>query len=317
MTKTLILRLLLTSAAAASMGCTGGGSLARKDGAPGDVPTSRGDVVVMGDAAGAGDRDGAVASGDGATDAVTDLAPPLDLTGVVVWLDADMGIEGAGTAQMTWTDRSAYRHVFLAQSAVDEMPTMTLLNGHHAVRFNGRNRFISEQAPTAAQQDALALGTDFTVAVLFLAEKEVTHESVLTTSMLPWIASPPQPDLSPPSASPTFFVELVPDPALSFQAGDSRLRLAGDFVLSTQRMILSKSAGGPVRVVLNGQLQAGTSESLSDPPDGAYAPMYLGAWDFDTFGFQGIVAEMIVVRGHPDQATEQALDDYLKSKFHV
>jgi len=314
----LVARLFLLSAAAALVACGASGSVARNDGGPADVATSRGDVVVRGAAGDTGSRDGAMGGGDAATDAMTDLPPPsLELSGIVVWLDADVGIDAPGTAQMTWTDRSGYRHVFTAQSAVEEMPTTTRLNGHGAVRFNGRNRFISEHEPTAAQQDALTLGGDFTVAVLFLAEREVTHESVLTTAMLPWIASPPQPDLPPPPSPPTFFIELETTPALSLQAGASRLLVGGDFVLSTQRLIVSTSEGRQLRVRLNGQLQTGTSEAIANPPAGGYAPLYLGAWDFDTYGFQGIVAEMIVVRGPADPATEQALDDYLTSKFHL
>jgi hypothetical protein len=318
MTKIVILRLFLMSGAAGLVACGSHASLAPNDGAPEDVRTSRGDVVVSGAAGNAGNRDGAMGGADAGTDATMNVAPPpLELGGIVVWLDGDVGIDAPGTDQMTWTDRSAYRHVFVAQSAIDELPTTTRLNGHGAVRFNGRNRFISEHVPTAAQQDALTLGGDFVVAMAFLAEREVTHESVLTTSMLPWIASPPQPDLPLPPSIPAFFVELETAPALSLQAGASRLVLAGDFVLATQRMILSTSGGRQLRVRLNGQLQGGTSEALSNPPDGAYAPLYLGAWDFDRYGFEGSVAEMIIVRGPADQATEQALDDYLKSKFSL
>ena len=316
MIKIMILRVVWALATAALAGC-GRAALASNDGAAADTSMGGTDALVRGDTVPSVNGDGAMGGGDAGIEAATDAAQPspLDLPGIVVWLDADVGIEGAGSDRMTWTDRSAYRHVFMAQSAEAEMPALSRLNGHRAVRFNGRNRFISEQAPSVAQQDALSLGRDFIIAMVLLPEQAVTRDSILAIAALPWIGSPPV--VLGPLSAPTFLIKFQADPALSFQADAAGLRLGGDFVLSSQRLIMSTVDGKQIRVRLNGQLQAGTPQQVSDPSDGAYAPIYLGSWDFDTFGYQGIVAEMIVVRGPADEATEKALDDYFKMKFSI
>jgi len=336
MTKLLSLRVVWTAAVAALVACGGRSPLASHDAAPGDASASSGggDLLVRGDAQGPMNGDGARDGGDATidatidatadavidatTDALTDAAPPtpLDLPGIVLWLDADDGIQGAGTDQMTWTDRSMYQHVFVAQSADGQMPTLSRLNGHRVVRFSGRNRFISEYAPSAAQQEALSLGRDYVVAMLFLLEHEATRESILTTAMLPWIASPPQGTV-PPISPATFAIELQMDSSLSFRIGAASLHVEGSVVRSAQLMIMSTVGGNQLRVRANGQVQTASTQAVPDPEYGDYAPVFLGAWDFDTPGFAGIVAEMIIVRGPADQATEQALEKYLKAKFSL
>jgi hypothetical protein len=297
MSKNLILRVAWVMAVVATAACNNRSSLA----------PNGGDASVGGDA---------FVGGDAATDA--SQPPRLDLPGIVVWLDGDVGIDTARTDVTTWTDRSAYRHVFMAQSADGDMPAIAQLNGHGAVRFNGRNRFISEYAPSAAQKDALALGGTFVVAIVFVPAGEATHSTILTLAMLPWIASPPEPDVMPPPSSPTFSILTQVEPsARSFQAGASSLRVGDGFAPSPQRLILSTEGGNPVRVRLNGQAQTGTPAAVDGPSDGSYAPIYLGSWDFDSWGFEGAVAEMVIVRGAADSATEQALDDYLKLKFSL
>lgn len=328
MTKLLSLRVALAAAIAALGACGGRSPLGSHDAAPGDVSSGGGDLLVRGDAEGPIDGDAAGGDAvidatadaviDATTDAVTDAAPssPLDLPGIVLWLDPDVGIQGAGTDQMTWTDRSVYQHVFVAQPADGEMPTLSRLNGHRAVRFNGRNRFISEYAPSAAQQEALSLGRDYTVAMLFLLEHEANRESILTTAMLPWIASPSQP-IVPPISPATFVIELQQDSSLLFRIGAATLHVEGSVALSAQLMIMSTVGGNQLRVRANGQVQTASTQAVPDPQYGDYAPVFLGAWDFDTLGFAGIVAEMIIVRGPADQATEQALEKYLKAKFSL
>lgn len=327
MIKTLILRVLL-AVTAATAGCGGRSPLESQDAAPVDTSGGGGDGLVRGDALGdPGKGDGAREGADAPADLAIDLTPdapadgaqpsPLNIPGVVVWLDADVGIDAPGTDQMTWTDRSPYGHVFMAQSADDAAPTVTRLNGHRAVRFSGHNRFISEQAPTPAQRDALSLRRDFIVALVLLPETEVPHDAILTRATLPWIGSPPLTiDPLPPTA-PTFSIDLKADPSLSLQAGAARLRLGGDYLQSSQRLILSAQDGKRIRVLINGQLQTATPEEITNPSDGDYAPIYLGSWDFGTLGFEGVVAEMIVVRGSSDPATEQVLDDYFKAKFSL
>lgn len=330
MTKVLTLRGLLAATVALSAACGGRSSLTGKDGAsndgaPSDAGTGGGDVLMRGDGGLDVSGDGRAAGADamsGAVDAMTvpviDAGPPsaLNLPGIVVWLDADTGIEGEGTDHMTWTDRSPFQHVFVAQASGAEMPTLSRVNGHRAVRFNGHNRFISEQVPSAAQERALALGQDFTVAMAFLTEHQATGDAILTTAMLPWIDAHELPVVLLPPSPPTFSIVLQADSALSFQAGETRLKETGDFVPSFELMILSTAGGNQLRVRLNDQVQTLSNGAVPDPAYGDYAPVFLGAWDFDSFGFQGIVAEMIIVRGAAaDPATEQALADYFKAKF--
>lgn len=320
MSKTLILRAAVTLTVVASTACSSRARVTAEEGGAGVRDASMGgeeDAPTAGDGRAGDDATPSSDAGDG--DRTTDAtqAPQLDLPGIVVWLDADVGIAAAGSGLVTWTDRSPYQHVFLAQAAEGDMPALTKLNGHGAVQFSGRNRVISEYAPSAAQQDALSLGRDFVVAMVFLPAREVRQRAVLTMAMLPWIASPPQPNVTTPPMHPTFTIMTQTDSTTSFQAGAGSLDVGGGFALSPQRLVMSTEAGGHIRVRLNGQLQTGTPSIDADPSDGSYAPVYLGAWDFDSRGFEGAVAEMVIVRGLADAATEQALDDYLKLKFSL
>jgi hypothetical protein len=56
---------------------------------------------------------------------------------------------------------------------------------------------------------------------------------------------------------------------------------------------------------------------VDGPYEGAYAPIYLGSWDFDLPGLEGTVAEMVIVRGGADPVTEEALDSYFKREFSL
>jgi hypothetical protein len=161
-------------------------------------------------------------TGDGATG--TPPLRPLDLPGLVLWLDADVGIAAPGSASMTWTDQSAFRH------------------GHGAVRFNGRDRFISEQTPTSAQKDALSLGSNFVVGLVFVPEREIPERAILTLAMLPWIPSPAVNVPAAPYSAPSFMVATETDPTRNFQAGGSQLNVAFGFAQSPQRLILSTEA---------------------------------------------------------------------------
>jgi hypothetical protein len=312
-----IVRTACVIAVVASLACSSG-SLAPRDGGLGgrDSSVAR-DAGRSGDAFATGDaREDTRVTGDSATGALP--PPPLNLPGVVLWLDADVGIAASGSAAMTWTDRSTFRHVFMGQAAGDDMPAMTQLNGHGAVRFNGRNRFISEQTPTPAQQDALSLGSNFVVALVFVPEREVPEGAILTAAMLPWLSSPPPANVVAPHSAPAFWVTADTGPTRRFEAGGSELDVGGGFAQSPQRLILSTEGGNQVRVRLNGQLQTGTPVASDHPGyDGAYAPIYVGSWDFDIPGLEGTVAEMVIIRGGADLATEEALDSYLMRKFSL
>ena len=266
-------------------------------------------------------------------DAGPDVSPPaqLDLPGIVAWLDGDVGIDASRPDLMTWTDRSSYNHVFVAQTVLyGDMPAIAQLNGHQAVQFNGRNRFVSEAVPSASQMDALTLGDTFTVALVFVparpgeverrptsvSDPDPTTPSVLAMAVFPWLPAPPQMPTTVVPPLPSFVVMTDGDGSLSFQAPSSDLHAAGTFAPTAQRLIMSTGGQNGPRVLLNGQLQAGTVTPVGTPSHGAYAPIYLGAWDFDWWGFQGAVAEMIVARG-ADEATEQALDGYLEAKFSL
>ncbi len=281
--------------------------------ATGGAGTSAGNVSTGGTGPGTGGSASTAATGTGGSAAL-----PLDLPGVVLWLDGDVGIVASGSASMTWTDRSAFRHVFTAQSADGTMPAMAQLNGHGAVRFTGRNRFISEQTPTPAQRDALSLGSNFVVALVFVPERKLPQGAILTLAMLPWIPVPPEDLVLPPYSAPAFGVGTGTGPSsLVFDAAGSTLNIEADFALSPQRLILSTEGGNRVGVRLNGQLQPGTPAMEVPAYEGAYAPIYVGSWDFDIPGLEGTVAEMVIIRGGADAATEEALDNYLKRKFSL
>ncbi|MEO7668484.1 MAG: hypothetical protein ABIW57_04040 [Polyangia bacterium] len=321
----LVMRAAWVIAVVASGACSSR-SLAERDGGPGGPDASMvGDVRAGSDASdafGADDsRVDAPVTGDSAIDAP--VSPPLDLPGIVLWLDGDVGIDAPGSPLMTWTDRSEYRHVFVAQSSSGEAPARAQLNGHGAVRFNGLNRFISEHTPTPTQKDALSLGSNFVVAMVFLPESSEPRRAIVARAGLPWIASPPQPEVPPFFPYFTFTVLTGVDPTADvdqyrqFQAGAGSLNVAGGFTLSPHRLILSTDGSNQVRVRLNGQLQTGEMETVPDPADGSYGPIYVGSWDFDSWGFDGTVAEMVIVRGGADPATEEVLDSYLKGKFSL
>ena len=140
-----------------------------------DEPTLRGNDAGIGstsDAAASNDvgpiSDDASAEGSSQSPPLGDDAaayssapqPRVNVAGVALWLDGEMGIaaDGAGSVT-TWGDRSGLAHVFLGKPS-DGSPRLGQINGRGAVSFNGQNQVIIEQYPTPAQQAALNFDDD-------------------------------------------------------------------------------------------------------------------------------------------------------------
>jgi hypothetical protein len=122
--------------------------------------------------------------------------PPVNVTGLALWLDGEMGIatDGAG-GLATWADRSGLGHVFLGEPS-SGLPKQGHINGRGAVSFNGHNQVIIEQYPSPAQQVALNFhDSGFTLAIVFQQEGPIpAMPATIIAAQAPWdpCCSPPQ-----------------------------------------------------------------------------------------------------------------------------
>jgi hypothetical protein len=232
-----------------------------------------------------------------------------------------------------WADRSGQGHVFLGQSALtSSQQTMQLFRlphpqparvaGHGAVRFNGGNRMIVEERPSAAQQASLTFGQGgFLLAVVYQAEQLAPLQayaiSPLVVALGPWISEPPYANVPPfpEGLSIPFQLEFSPG-GLEVSAAALSMDLGNGYGPGPTHMLIVKLDAKTLSVRTDGQpFDSKSNGEVQGPLD--YMPIYVGDWDFSDVGLVGTVAEVVVLKGAPSDATVATLEGYLKTKYRL
>jgi hypothetical protein len=282
--------------------------------------------------------DGGGLGGGALTDAfgpdapATAPSPPIAIAGVSLWLDGDLGLSMGATGIDRWADRSGQGHVFLGQSVLSYSqqtmqyfrlphPQPARVAGHGAVRFNGGNRMIVEERPSAAQQASLTFGQGgFLLAVVYQAEQlaplQAYDISPLVVADGPWISEPPYTNVPPTTGLSVPFRLEFSTAGLEASAAGLSVDLGKGYGPGPTHMLVVKLDATTLSVRTDGQpLDSNSNGSVQGPLD--YEPIYVGNWDFSDVGFIGAVAEVVVLKGAPSDATVATLEGYLKTKYRL
>jgi hypothetical protein len=252
--------------------------------------------------------------------------PPLAIAGLALWLDGTTGVVpsdprgGIGT----WSDRSGLGHQFIGQTSVGIPPQPDRLAGSAAVAFNGHNRVIIEQFPTAAQQEALTFDTDqFAVAIAFQSDDTLAADpiwpgvQIVAAVMGPWVAEVPSPDVPPfpdPGSVPFVLGQVTLD-ALQVTIGainaNAPLPAAA---LGAPHVLLVLVNGTNIEVRADGMPIAAQPNGVISNLPFTYMPVYLGEWDFGVPGFVGRIGDFVLIKGLPTSDLDR-LESYLLAKY--
>jgi hypothetical protein len=327
-------------------GCGGSERLSRQlDGGAdvAEVDTSEASDVGRDDSSETGLTDEGRADQEASIEGAPPLRPPLDLPGIVLWLDGDVGVAITSGYAISWMDRSDAHHILTGEpvrsviSGCDDPfcpPLASTIARHGAVAFNGRNRF---QLGPDSMRDALQLGTDdFVLAIVAKIESDAA-------------LGPLSPD-SPGRYLFGLLPEILPN-ALSFDptalAFDLRVRdsvtvgLSASFRPNALRqfvvtsgdpydqpalhVFIFDSVGTEVQFRVDGQsvLDDPYGRVDDDAPDGGVAPVawsshetvFVGRWDFNEPGWPGEVGEVVLIKGSGANGAIMPVETYLRQKY--
>jgi hypothetical protein len=122
-------------------------------------------VVFTFDGGSAADPDAAPQNGP--FDITIASAPPIDVTGGVLWLDPKFGIAHTGPEVRAWTDRSGLGLVLARPDGDPGSVTVDQLSDKEAVRFDGRANLTLASTMDPSARAALTIGrANFLIAVV-------------------------------------------------------------------------------------------------------------------------------------------------------
>lgn len=145
---------LAAACSSSSGGGSGGGT--QDSGAEGGADASE---DTSADSGGGGDT----GPGQDASEGGSTMDSPAEATGgdggpcdpsslgssLVLWLAGDMGLTSGGTPTMvTWTDQSPAKNDASSGVGTTNLPTIDMVNGHSAVKFDGTNSLVVQDAAT-------------------------------------------------------------------------------------------------------------------------------------------------------------------------
>jgi hypothetical protein len=249
--------------------------------------------------------------------------PPLAMPGISVWLDGDVGVVEADQRVATWADRSGLGHVFVGQRASEAGPHSTRLGNHGAVRFDGKSRVVSERFPAPDQEASLTfLQGGFLLAVVFQADhlSEAMNPAVMVTAMQPWIPAigmePGNGDVLLPHSQ-SFEIDISMAGLVAFSRDGAHVPAPGDYGPERPHLAVVELESTTLTVRIDGRPTAVMPNALSASDSLAYAPLYVGQWDFDIRGFEGAIGEVVVTKASPGSAWVTALEHYLLAKYEL
>jgi hypothetical protein len=263
-------------------------------------------------------HDAAVSDALVTAETTTADAPPLpfEIPGLAVWLDGDYGVTSSGHGIDSWLDRSPQRHLFAGQTPFGAWPAPASLRGHGAVRFDGRNRIISERDPTEPQADSLTLGgAGFLMAMVFQADASPAESMVLAAVTGPWSDTAPNANVPAPSGSAPLFLFLEPT-GVGATIGRQNVVANAPVDFTAPHLLEVGVADDRISLRVDGHEVASEACAPScATTDFKFAPVFAGNWDFDLRGLEGVVGELVLVKGAAAPAVAAAIEGYLTGKY--
>lgn len=236
---------------------------------------------------------------------------PSQLSGLTLWLDAELGVVATGNKVSGWTDQSTKGNN-AAQAMAARQPTVVtkVINGRAVLRFDGTNSVLA-----VADAANLQWGTDdFTIAVVGSWTNSMSTYGAFLTKQLPaypyagysiW-ANFPQP-----SASTKFGFQL--DAATDFMSTTATALNDG-----TPRVFVSTRTGTKLEVRIGGTSDSVFTATTARDVTASGSSLYIGGHEEGinvTQGLAGDIAELILVRGTLSATDIQKLETYLKTKY--
>jgi hypothetical protein len=219
-------------------------------------------------------------------------SPPIELSGTVLWLDANFGVARDATQVRAWTDRSGLGLVFEREGAGDPGPTNDRLAGQGALRFAGHARMGLSGTVEAPARAALTIGPQDFLIALVLRRDAPGPEATLFA-----LAAP---------ETPTPLASLQVKSALQFTLGPATVTTSA--TLEGVHLVVAARQGGALRVRVDGQ-EVGSS-TLATPPELPFLAPFVGGE-----GFAGLVGDVVMVVGETVEAAAEPLEAYLRQKY--
>jgi hypothetical protein len=272
---------------------------------------------------------------DGGTleDAAAASNPPVQLAGVVLWLDGDFGVTNEGGHLRSWKDRSASGLVFeprplrplpdrsdLPPLPESPGPVPDVLGSHGALRFDGITHLELATADDRVRSALNTVGRDFLLVMVLRADPSPGFEMPHTLFTF--------------SQEGAATDEQIYRPELDLWVGDDRFnlmfaygtrRLGGGTRTfdsrKTQLMMVSKVADRLTLSFRSNDPNAHHSWNAAPEPYGIGAPLELpflaplvGGW-IRGGNFLGLLAEVVLVTGPGAGDAAAPVEDYLARKY--
>jgi hypothetical protein len=302
--------LVLAAACSSSSGGSGGGQPdsgpgqdASQDTTGGDDTGSGGDTGPQQDASEGGstmDSPVEATGGDGGPCDPSTLGSSL-----VLWLEGDMGLTSSGSpATVTWTDQSPAKNDASSGTGQTTVPTidMSVVNGHTAVKFDGTNSLVV--------QDATSLQWQANSFAVWLVMSDATNTADAGAGMGFTILS----KLAPMAGSSVgLALQLYPGGVEAYDYQSAQVRAPSTAIADGNFHIVGAvRSGGVLTMRLDGAaaMTGAFATNVSEPMQ----VVALGVSpNLGPPAFAGDVAEVIAVNGPVADPT--CLESYLKAKY--
>ncbi len=227
---------------------------------------------------------------------------PASVSGLVLWLD-DTSVQTTGGVLTAWNDKSPQANNAMPSSPAPAVKTgASGLDGKTIVRFDGSSTFLTINDASSLHWTASG----------FLLELVIRQSTSDMTSQTLWFKED--------TTNHGMFLECNPDSS-SVGEGEAVIGFASSETITSAA---SAAFGLPLRVrarwdtvTLDFALPGAekSSAASSTNMDASGAAVLIGKTDQSIAYFAGDMAEVIAVSPPPDAATQQAIEDYLDSKY--
>jgi hypothetical protein len=248
---------------------------------------------------------------DAAIDGMQQPFTPAQLSGLVVWLDANHNVVTSQNKVTTWMDRSS-KNNNAGQSVAQYQPTLVtgVVNGLPVIRFANTALQVTDSASLQWATD------DFALLV-------VGGYKNATTSGLGYGMFIGKQEIPYPYAGPALWGNYTApslNTVVSLQTDSSGSKYTisnaaqNDGVI---RLYTARRAGDKLEVRINGIMQ-GTATTTANNVSAAGRPLFIGGQPGTTTVTQaldGDIAEIVAVRGALSAAELTQLESYLKAKY--
>lgn len=268
-----------------------------------------------------------------AADGAVESNPPVQLPGVVLWLDGDFGVASAGGHLRSWTDRSPAGLVFeprplrqlpdrsdLPPLPESPGPVPDVLASHGALRFDGITQLELANADDRVRAALNTVGRDFLLVMVLRADPSPGFQSrhTLFTFSQEGAAADQQiyrPEFDLWVADDRFNLafaygaRLVGGGTRTFDSGKPQLMTVSK--LADRLTLRFRSSDPNARLSWNaGPVPYG----IGDPLDLPFLAPRVGGW-IRGGNFLGLLAEVVLVIGPGAAEAAGLVEDYLVRKY--